>query len=185
MISPTYDYAQLVQHLLKGERNQQANVWRGFLAGAIGGLIGTALKSVAEQVLPPRPPQQDPPPADIAQDISEELTGERLSEQNKNIAAETQHWLFGTLIGGAYGAAVEYVPAASQGMGLPFGTLVFGVMHEGLLPAAGYEEPHAEKDDEEERNELLTHLVYGFATELVRQSVRPLLAREENVEAAA
>lgn len=82
------------------------------------------------------------------------------------------HWLFGTLVGGAYGLAVEVMPQVGDGMGLPFGTAVFGVMHEGILPAAGVEEGHAEKDTKEESFELISHLVYGFATELVRGQVR-------------
>ena len=57
-------------------------------------------------------------------------------------------------------------------MGLPFGTAVFGVMHEGVLPAADLEPGHAEKNDTEERNEMIGHLVYGFVTEVVRGAVR-------------
>ena len=173
-----YDYAKLAQQLVSGERRAHTSAARGFLAGAVGGLIGTALKSVAEVYFPPRGPREDAPPATLAARAARAVAGERLSDDQKAIAEQGMHWLFGTLMGGAYGAAVEYVPQLSDGLGLPFGTAVFGVMHEGILPAADLEAPHAEKDDTEERNEMITHLVYGFATEVVRGAVRPLLAEE-------
>lgn len=171
----TYNYSALAQQLISGERDEDSNVAQGFLAGAIGGLAATALKSVAERYFPPRGPREDAPPAKMANRAAQAITGDKLTESQKHLAEQGMHWLFGTLIGGAYGAAVEIVPQLSDGMGLPFGAAVFGVMHEGLLPAADLEAPHAEKDDEEERNEMITHLIYGFATEVVRGTVRDRL----------
>ena len=175
MIPTSYNYSTLVEDIMAGKRNREGQILKGFIAGAIGGLIGTALKTVAENYFPVRPPEADTPPAIIADEVVEATTGEELSESSKEAAGAGMHWLFGTLIGGGYGAAVEWMPQLGDGLGLPFGTALFGVMHEGLLPAAGVEEAHAEKDDAEERNELITHLVYGFATELIRGQVRPRL----------
>ena len=172
MLPTTYNYHTLVGDLLAGKRNREGDLVRGFIAGAVGGLIGTALKTVAERYFPPRGPLDEAPPAIIADEAAEAITGEHLSHHDAETAGTAMHWLFGTLIGGAYGAAVEVMPQVGEGMGLPFGTAVFGVMHEGILPAAGIEESHADKDSGEERNELLTHLVYGFTTELVRDQVR-------------
>lgn len=172
MILPAYNYSSIVSDLMSGKRNQDADLVRGFIAGAVGGLIGTALKTVAEHYFPVRPSGDDTPPEIIADEISEATTGEVLSESGKEVAGGAMHWLFGTLVGGAYGLAVEVMPQVGDGMGLPFGTAVFGVMHEGILPAAGVEEGHAEKDTKEESFELISHLVYGFATELVRGQVR-------------
>ena len=101
----------------------------------------------------------------------------RIIRTEADVAEASMHWTFGMLAGAIYGAAVELTPAFREGFGVPFGTAVFGIMHEGILPAAGVEEPHAAKDDAEERNELITHLVYGVATELVRRFVRAQLAR--------
>ena len=172
MLGTTYNYAQLAKNLVNGERPAGASAWRGFVAGAIGGLIGTAVKSLAEQYFPPRPPQADAPPVKLGDEVKEATTGEHLTEAEKPVVEQSTHWLFGTLVGGAYGAAVEYVPQLQEGMGVPFGTAVFGLMHEGVLPAMGVEEPHAEKDPTEERNEMITHLAYGFVTEVVRAQVR-------------
>ena len=172
MLPPAYNYSTLVNDFMSGKRNSEADLVRGFVSGAVGGLVGTALKTLAENYLPARPAGAETPTEAIADDISEATTGEVLSASGQAAAGQAMHWLFGTLIGGAYGVAVEVLPKVGEGMGLPFGTAVFGVMHEGILPAAGIEESHKDKDPSEERNELLTHLVYGFATELVRGQVR-------------
>lgn len=177
MLSQSYDYARIVKHIVAGERNHNAQLVRGFLAGAVGGLIGTALKSIAEHYLPPRGADEEAPPVKLAEQVSEAVAGEEIPEDAKPAVGSTVHWLFGTLMGGLYGAGVEVVPALSQGGGIPFGTAVFGIMHEGLLPSLGVEASHAEKDTQEEGNELLTHLLYGFATEIVRDQVRPLFDR--------
>ncbi len=177
MLSNSYDYSRIVTDLVKGERNANADLLRGFIAGAIGGLVGTGLKTLAERLFPPRPPGEDAPPIKIADELTEATVGEDVPEEARPVVAESMHWAFGTLIGGAYGAAVEVIPTLSQGGGLPFGTAVFGFMHEGVLPGLGVEEPHANKDHEEEGNELLTHLIYGFATEIVRDQVRRRLDR--------
>ena len=168
----TYNYSRLVDDVLSGKHNREADLARGFLAGAIGGLIGTAVKSVAEKYLPVRPPSADAPPAKLANRAANAVAGERLSEDQKAIAEQGMHWVFGTVLGGVYGAAVEWLPALNDGMGLPFGALVFGLMHEAALPAADLEPGHEGKDDEQERNEMITHLAYGFVTEVVRSQVR-------------
>ena len=175
MVPTSYNYSTLVNDLLSGNRNTEGNVLRGFIAGAIGGLIATGLKTLAEQYFPPRPADVETPPEIIAEEATEAVSGQELTTTQKTIAGDGLHWLFGTLIGGAYGAAVEIMPQLGEGMGLPFGTAVFGVMHEGILPAAGIEPKHEDKDPSAERNELLTHLVYGFATEVVRGQLRPVL----------
>ena len=167
-----YDYAKLAQQLVSGERRAHTSAARGFLAGAVGGLIGTALKSVAEVYFPPRGPREDAPPATLAARAARAVAGERLSDDQKAIAEQGMHWVFGTVLGGVYGAAVEWLPALNDGMGLPFGAVVFGLMHEAALPAAELEPGHEDKDDSQERNEMITHLAYGFVTEVVRAQVR-------------
>ena len=168
----SYNYANLVQDVLNGNHNREADLARGFLAGALGGLIGTGLKTLAEKYFPPRAPSADAPPAKLANRAAQAIAGERLTEQQKEVAEQGMHWVFGTVLGGVYGAAVEWLPALNDGMGLPFGAVVFGVMHEGALPAADLEPGHEDKDPVNERNEMISHLVYGFVTEAVRAQVR-------------
>ncbi len=175
MVPTNYNYQSIVNDLMAGNRNREGNILRGFIAGAIGGLLATGVKTIAEHYFPVRPASADTPPEIIAEETAEAVADIHLTRTQQVMAGDTMHWLFGTLIGGAYGAAVEVMPQFSDGIGLPFGTAVFGIMHEGLLPAMSVEPAHAEKDREEEGHELVTHLIYGFATEVVRGQVRPLL----------
>ena len=168
----SYNYSALVRDVLDGRHNREADLARGFLAGAIGGLVGTGLKTLAERYFPPRPPSADAPPAKLADRAARAIAGERLTAHHKEVAERGMHWLFGTLLGGAYGAAVEWLPALDDGMGLPFGAAVFGLMHGGALPAADLEPEVGDKPAEDDRNEMISHLVYGFATEVVRAQVR-------------
>ena len=177
--TPSYDYARIAQNLFSGEgRADNHHVAKGFLAGAIGGLVATGVKSIAEKIFPPRDPDEDAPPATLANRAAQALAGERLDERQKAIAEQGMHWLFGTLIGGVYGAACELVPDLKQGYGLAFGATVYGVMHQGVLPAADLEEPLPEQEPDEARNEMITHLAYGFVTEVVRDMVRERLDEE-------
>ncbi len=175
MVPTNYNYSSIFSDLMAGNRNREGDVMRGFLAGAIGGLIATGIKTLAEHYFPVRPPATDSPPEIIAEDVAEAVADTTLTRAQQVMAGDSMHWVFGTLIGGAYGAAVEVMPQFGEGLGLPFGTAVFGIMHEGLLPAMSVEPAHADRDEDGERNELLTHLLYGFATEAVRGQVRPLL----------
>ena len=168
----TYDYSRLVDDVLSGRHNREADLTRGFLAGALGGLIGTVVKTVAERYLPVRPPNADAPSAKLANRAAGAIASERLTDDQKAIAEQGMHWVFGTVLGGVYGAAVEWLPALNDGVGLPFGGAVFALMHEGALPAADLEPGHEGKDGELERNEMITHLAYGFVTEVVRAQVR-------------
>lgn len=173
-----YNYSKLVDDVLSGRHNREADLARGFLAGAIGGLVGTALKTLAERYLPVRPPSAEAPPAKMAKRTAA-LAGERLSEQQKEVAEQGIHWVFGTVLGGVYGAAVEWLPALNDGMGLPFGAAVFGLMHEAALPAADLEPGHQGKDAGDERNEMVTHLIYGFVTEVTRAQMRKAFWSEQ------
>ena len=79
------------------------NLLKGVLAGAIGGLAGTAAKSVAEKIFPPRTHGEPEPPEVLAQKVA----GGDLTEGEKEAAGEALHWAFGSLAGAAYGGLVS------------------------------------------------------------------------------
>lgn len=171
--TPTYDYARLATRLVSGERSPGAHVAKGFLAGLIGGLVATGVKHFAERYIATEAPDDEQAAGSLADKTAAALADRGLTPRQQAAAEAGLPWLFGGLIGGAYGAATELVPELKEGYGLAFGAAVYGVMHEGVLPAADIEAPHAEKDPAEERGELFSHLVYGVVTELTRTLVRP------------
>lgn len=144
---------------------------KGLVAGLVGGLAGTGAKTVAEKVFPPRT-HGEPEPPDVA---LEKMGVAELSEKQKGIATETMHWAFGGAAGAAYGALVEFYPAASSKEGASFGIALATLTHEGALPALGLSAAPEDQTEREHTSEMTSHVVYGVVTEMVRSIVRKML----------
>ena len=151
--------------------SQGRSLMKGLLAGLIGGLAGTAAKTVAEKVFPPRT-HGEPEPPDVA---VEKMGGGELSPVSKVVATETIHWTFGGAAGAAYGALVEYYPAAAAKEGASFGIALATLTHEGALPALGLAAAPEDQTEREHTSEFTSHVVYGVVTEIVRGLVRKML----------
>lgn len=148
-----------------------ASLLKGLLAGAIGGLVATAAKTMAEKAYPPRV-HGEPEPPDV---IAEKAAGHPLHGTAKTVAKESIHWVFGTAAGALYGVAAEIYPAVTAKSGATFGLTLMSLTHEGALPALGLSEPVADQSLRERTSEGATHIVYGIVTEKVRSLVRGLL----------
>jgi putative membrane protein len=85
------------------------------------------------------------------------------------------HWGFGALAGGIYGALAEYQPAVTGRVGANFGLALCGITHISALPMMGLTEKPEDQPAREHASELVTHAVYGIATEIVRRMARKML----------
>jgi putative membrane protein len=144
---------------------------KGLLAGLIGGLVATAAKNFAEKIYPPRAHGEPEPPKVLV----EKIAGHELVESQKEVATEAIHWGFGALTGAAYGALVEYYPAASVRDGAGFGMALSSLTHGTVLPAMGLAAKPEDQTARERTSEMATHVVYGVVTETVRRVVRRML----------
>ncbi|HLI77619.1 MAG TPA: DUF1440 domain-containing protein [Acidobacteriaceae bacterium] len=144
---------------------------KGLLAGAIGGLVATAVKTMAEKIYPPRT-HGEPEPPDVA---AEKIAGHPLDDTTKAAASEGIHWVFGAAAGGFYGVLAEIYPAVTAKSGATFGLTLMSLTHEGALPALGLSEPHEDQTLRERTSEGATHILYGVVTEKVRGLVRGML----------
>ncbi len=144
---------------------------KGFAAGVVGGLAGTAAKSLAEKMYPPRTEGEPPPP----QVMAEKIAGHPLDEDTKKHAAEVIHWVFGAATGGFYGVLAELYPQVTAKNGATFGLTLMSLTHEGALPAFGLDQKPEDQSFREHTSEATTHIVYGVVTEKVRGLVRGLL----------
>ncbi|MGC2402139.1 MAG: DUF1440 domain-containing protein [Acidobacteriaceae bacterium] len=144
---------------------------KGFVAGAIGGLVGAAAKAVGEAVYPPRTQGQIAPPAVLVNRISDRP----LSEKEEEVSVRAIHWSFGALVGGVYGAVAEYQPAVTGRLGANFGLTLCGFTHASTLPLMGLTERPEDQPMREHASEVVTHAIYGIATELGRRLVRKIL----------
>jgi putative membrane protein len=144
---------------------------KGLIAGLIGGLVATAAKTLAEKIYPPRTHGELEP----SEELAERIAGHELVTTKKEVATEAIHWGFGALTGAAYGALVEYYPAANAKDGAGFGMALSSLTHGTVLPAMGLAAEPEEQTARERTSEMATHVVYGVVTEMVRRVVRKML----------
>ncbi|MGD0798803.1 MAG: DUF1440 domain-containing protein [Acidobacteriaceae bacterium] len=153
------------------ETVRKRSLVKGLAAGLAGGLAGTVAKTFAERMFPPRT-HGEPEPAELA---AERVAGHVLAQPERKAAATGIRWGFGAAAGAAYGALVEYFPAASAREGASFGLALEGLTHEAALPALGLGAAVADQSLQERGSEVTSHVVFGVATELVRGLVRRVL----------
>ena len=144
---------------------------KGMIAGMVGGIVATGVKTIAEKFYPPRIHGEPEPPAVLA----EKLSSNSLHGTSKTVAAETLHWGFGALTGAAYGALAEFYPAATAREGASFGLTLMALTHESALPALGLSASAENQSAREHTSEMVTHVLYGVTTEVVRSLIRKLL----------
>jgi putative membrane protein len=158
------------KHELK-ETSHTRSLAKGLLAGLIGGLVATAAKGLVGRIYPPRT-HGEPEPAEA---LAERAAGHELVGPQKEVATEAINWGFGALTGAAYGALVEYYPAATTKDGAGFGMALSSLTQGTMLPAMGLAEEPEEQTTRERTSEMATHVVYGVVTETVRRVVRKML----------
>ncbi len=156
---------------IKGFRRRKPSLWKGFIAGALGGLMGAAAKAAGEAVYPPRTQGQIPPPAVLLNRMS----ASPLSEGTEEASVRAIHWGFGALAGGVYGALAEYQPVVTGRLGANFGLTLCGITHVSALPMMGLTETPENQPAREHVSELVTHAIYGVTTEIVRRLARKAL----------
>jgi uncharacterized membrane protein YagU involved in acid resistance len=158
---------------------QHMRVWRGVIAGLVGGVIAAGVMSLAHKGLarPQTAPaeQQDDATIKVANGIARWLLGRPVPEDRKPLAANVVHYAFGAGVGAVYGGAAELVPRVTMMLGVPFGLAVWLGAHVITVPALGLAEPPTRQPRSKEGLELLLHVVYGVVAETVRRLLRRVL----------
>ena len=144
---------------------------KGLIAGMVGGIVATGVKTIGERLYPPRTHGEPEPPNLLA----DKLSGGSLHGTSKAVATEAIHWGFGALTGAAYGALAEFYPAATAKEGASFGLTLMALTHESALPAMGLSASAEQQSTREHTSEMVTHVLFGVTTEVVRSLVRKLL----------
>jgi len=163
----------------------------GALAGLAGGLAASWAMDLFQKKVPaeafaallgekapaPQGGGSDGAPATVktAQAISENVLDHRLTKAEKKKAGPAVHYAFGASIGSIYGLTAEYLPGTTAALGMPFGTTVWAVADEGVVPALGLGPAPTKVPRSTHLYALASHLVYGVVTEAVRRSVRAAL----------
>jgi putative membrane protein len=162
-------------------------VWRGVVAGLVGGVIGAGAMSVAHTMAggisagarhqkPPRDqPGDDDATVKVADGVARWFIQRPLPDDMKPAAGNLVHYTFGASAGALYGGVATLLPRVTTAVGLPFGVAVWFAAHVVTVPALGLAEPPTRRPRSEEGLEFVLHLVYGVVTELVRRLARRAL----------
>lgn len=152
-------------------RRRTRSIAKGAIAGLIGGIVATAVKSAAEKIYPPREHGEPEPPAALTRKIA----GRELTIPQSKAAQEAIHWGFGAAVGAAYGAVAELYPPATAKQGVNFGMAMVALTHDSTLPILGLAAKPEAQTTREKTSELASHIVYGVITETVRSIVRRMI----------
>jgi uncharacterized membrane protein YagU involved in acid resistance len=153
----------------------QPHLHRGFLAGAVGGLVAcfvmSQFHSLFQKAESPGGKEEDST-VKTASAVSKLIFHHELTPQEKKMAGPAVHYGFGTSVAAAYGAAVEVLPVLRTGLGMPFGAAVWLGAHVIAVPALGLSEPVTKSTPRKEAVEFGAHLVYGAVVESIRRLLR-------------
>jgi len=157
----------------------QSSVWKAVAAGAAAGVLGSwamnefqALLSRASQSGEQQQQQQssdEPATVKAARAVSRNVLHRDLEDSEKKTAGEIAHYAMGVVSGAVYGATTAVLPAASAGLGLAFGTALWLIADETVVPALGFSKGPMEYPVSSHVSALASHLVYGVTTDLGRR----------------
>jgi putative membrane protein len=177
-----------------------ASLAKGALAGLLGGLAASFVMNhfmtgIALVTEGRKPSSADPqrtkqlmtarrkrfhemadPTGEVSESIARRFFHHGLTDRERNIAAPVVHYAFGALMGAAYGALTETQPSIRIGKGVPFGLALWAAGDEIAVPALGLARKPWQQPLEAHAAMFASHIVYGFALEIVRNRVRNAVA---------
>lgn len=144
---------------------------RALISGFLGGLAGTAVKSIIERYLPVRKVEQRSAQIKILDDLSTRITGGPISVENEALAEQLVNFPVGASVGAAYGYGKKDKDELRVIDGVILGGTTWFTTHETSLPLLGLEENPKDIPIKTQANELFAHVLFGVTTELVRSFV--------------
>ena len=147
---------------------------RGIAAGALAGLVASALMDGFQALLADALPKTDTPPAteQAAEAVTRAVTGAPLSKGSKAEGGMAVHYAFGIVLGAAYGGIAERWPGMTRGGGSLFGSVTALVFDEIATPALGLAPPPDRVPAALHGFGFASHLVFGVTTEALRRLLR-------------
>lgn len=136
-----------------------------------------SVNALAEKAAPPKKKNEVDPTEKVAAAVFENVLDHTPTRSEKKAAGPVVHYLFGTVVGAAYGVAAEAIPAVRTGCGSLFGVAVWLGAHVIAVPALGLSEPVTKSPAGKEAGEFGAHIVYGTVSEGLRHAVRSYVLR--------
>ncbi len=168
--------------------HEEKSVLKGVLAGLAGGLAAAGVMNLAQRGMgaiasekghgaQSAQPDEDQEDAAMktAEAVSETVTGDKLTREQKHVGGVLVHYAFGAAMGALYGALAEVAPKATLGRGAPFGAGVWVGADEVALPALGLSKGPMDYPASTHAQALTAHLVYGLTMDACYRLLRRAL----------
>jgi uncharacterized membrane protein YagU involved in acid resistance len=167
-----------------GFRKKKDQVYKGLIAGAVGGLAAswimtqfqTALSKAAGQKNPHEGQGEDAT-VKTAEKISSEVMEHELTPEEKKSAGPFVHYAYGTGIGALYGGLAQKQKVTTSGFGSAYGAAAWALGDEIAVPALGLGKKPTETPLTQHLQTLVAHVVYGVTLEGVRRLTLKALPR--------
>ena len=152
---------------------------RGIIAGFVGGLVGSALKSGVERFLQVRKIDERSAQIKMMDKFSEKLTGTPIKLENEAIVEQLVNIPLGATVGAAYGYGKRDNDKITLLDGMILGGTTWASTHETSLPLLGLDRSPKEIPMKTQIHELFSHVIFGVTTEIVRGYINERLRRHE------
>lgn len=156
-----------------------SNTARGILAGLIGGLIGSAVKSTVERFLDVRKIDERSAQIKVIDKFSRSLVGTPIKLENEGIVEQLVNIPLGATVGAIYGYGKRDKNEVSILDGAILGTTTWASTHQTSLPLLGLDESPEKIPLKTQAHELISHIIFGVTTELVRGVINDTLTKRE------
>ena len=163
---------------------RRPSLLRGFVTGMLGGVVGSWFMTEFHVALygggvtHVREPQSHRPidgdddaTTKAADVLTRAATGQYLARRGKQVGGPLVHYMFGAVMGAAYGVASEFAPRVRAGSGAAFGAVVWLGADELLMPVLNLARGPRTYPPSIHLEMLAAHLVYGAATDRVMSAL--------------
>ncbi|MGI8958294.1 MAG: hypothetical protein ACR2IV_00730 [Bryobacteraceae bacterium] len=168
-------------------RHYAPSLWKGLAAGLLGGLAGSWTMNASQSLMSEirkRSKSQDsehdssqqqqssseePATVKAARAVSEHLFHHELRDDQKSFAGNVAHYTMGAASGAVYSAVTVALPAAPLARGLVFGTALWLIADEAIVPVFGFSKAPIEYPASRHGYAWASHLIFGVTADAVRR----------------
>lgn len=165
---------------------KRKTLWRGAVAGAVGGLAGAGIMQLGQVALARRngggSPQEvreqnmeEDPASKLVTTVARKVVHHEPASITKKVGGSLVHYAFGSGVGAMYGAVSELLPAARYARGAPFGAALWAAADLAAVPAFRLSSPPQRIPLKQHAQMLGMHVAYGLTTDTVRRYMREVL----------
>ena len=158
-------------------RHDDASIGKGIVAGAIGGFVASYLMNefMALWARTANTRESDRVTTEaLTQEMARRTIDRPFTRDELAVAAPIVHYGYGAATGALYGILSEFAPTNAFA-GAAWGTLIWILADEVVMPALGLAEPPRHRWSEARTQAFASHVVYGGATDIVSRAVRSKL----------